>query len=134
MRKRGKSQKGEGYVDVAVTVLIVSFILIFLVNIVSLIVAHQNTKVLANQIADFAALNGTTDVEDYIETQKERYGFDFICDFSGSQWIDGTENVQLGNSIVCTVIRDIGFLGFGKKFHQVTISASSSTLSQVYWK
>lgn len=134
MVERVRSRRAEGYVDVAVTVLIVAFVLIVMVNLVSLIVTHQNMKVLADQIAEYAAVNGSTDVEDYIEEQKKRYGFDFTCDFSGSQWIDGSENVQLGSSIVCTVNRDIGFLGFGKVFHSLSISASSSALSQVYWK
>lgn len=129
-----RSRRAEGYVDAAVTVLIVSFVLIVMVNLVSLVVAHQNMKTLADQITEYAAINGTTDIEAYIEEQKERYGFDFTCDFSGSQWIDGTENVQLGSSIVCTVNRDVGFLGFGKVFHGLSISASSSMLSQVYWK
>ena len=39
-----KQKHAESYVDVAVTVMIVAFVLIFAVNLVSLVALHQNVK------------------------------------------------------------------------------------------
>ena len=48
MRKLLKRKNGEGYVDVAVTILIVSFVLLFAVNTVSLVALNQNVKTAAD--------------------------------------------------------------------------------------
>lgn len=53
MRKLIMNKKGEGYVDVAVTILIVSFVLIFSVNMVSLVALNQNIKTAADRIAEY---------------------------------------------------------------------------------
>ena len=44
------SKSGEGYVDVAVTVMIVAFVLVFAVNVVSLVALNQNLKTVSDQI------------------------------------------------------------------------------------
>ena len=60
--KRLFNKKGETYIDVAITVMIVAFVLVFAVNMVSLVALNQNMKTMADQIIDYATLNGTTDV------------------------------------------------------------------------
>ena len=48
--KRLFNKKGETYIDVAITVMIVAFVLIFSVNMVSLVALNQNMKTMADQI------------------------------------------------------------------------------------
>ena len=60
-----KSRFGEGYVDVAVTILIVAFVLVFAVNVVSLVALNQNIKTAADQLTDYAAMKGTVSVDEY---------------------------------------------------------------------
>ena len=60
MIKRLRNNKAETYIDVAITVMIVAFVLIFSVNMVSLVALNQNMKTMADQIIDYAAQNGTT--------------------------------------------------------------------------
>lgn len=133
MTKRLCNNRGETYIDVAITVMIVAFVLVFSVNMVSLVVLNQNVKTMADQIVDYATVNGTTDVGDYIIDLKNKTGIDFSYSFSGTTYFSG-QKVQLGDIIECRLTYRISILGFGEKIFPITINASSSGISQVYWK
>ena len=79
-----KSRFGEGYVDVAVTILIVAFVLVFAVNVVSLVALNQNIKTAADQLTDYAAMKGTVAVDGYATELKKQTGIDFGYSFDGS--------------------------------------------------
>ena len=85
--KRLFNNKGETYIDVAITVMIVAFVLVFSVNMVSLVALNQNVKTMADQIADYATVKGTTDVGDYINSLRSQSGIDFSCSFSGTAFV-----------------------------------------------
>lgn len=127
------NKKGETYIDVAITVMIVAFVLIFSVNMVSLVALNQNMKTMADQIADYATVQGTTDIGSYINDLREKSGIDFTYSFSGTDYHSG-QKVQLGDVIVCRLTYRVSILGFGEKVFPVTIRASASGISQVYWK
>lgn len=134
MRNMLKNGKGETYIDVAITVMIVAFVLVFAVNVVSLVALNQNVKTAADQLTDYAAMNGTVSVDEYAENLKEKFGVDFTYSFAGSKTMDAAGRVQLGEEIVCTLTYNLSILGFDEFVQPVTIRASSSGLSQVYWK
>lgn len=125
---------GEGYVDVAVTILIVASVLVFAVNVVSLVALNQNIKTAADQLTDYAAMKGTVSVDEYARELKEKIGVDFSYSFDGSETLDSTGKVQLGDRIVCTLTYHLRIIGFGEVSHPISVKASSSGLSQVYWK
>ena len=50
MMKKIFNKKGETYIDVAITVMIVAFVLVYSVNMVSLVALNQNMKTTADQI------------------------------------------------------------------------------------
>ncbi len=129
-----KNRRGEGYIDVAITVMIIAFLLIFLLSIVSLVATSQRMKSVADQIAEYAAVNGRTDIDSFVEEQQDKLGMDFTCSFAGSETWNGTRKVQLGDKICCAVSFDVRFVGFGTSFHVMTITADAMTLSRVYWK
>lgn len=133
MMKKLVNKKGETYIDVAVTVMIVAFVLVFSVNMVSLVALNQNMKTMSDQIIDYATINGTTDIEDYVNTLREKNGINFTCSFSGTDYLSGTK-VQLGDIIECHLSYEVSILGFGEAQFPITITASSSGISQVYWK
>ena len=87
--KRLFNKKGETYIDVAITVMIVAFVLVFSVNMVSLVALNQNMKTMADQIADYATVQGTTDVGDYINDLRDKTGIDFTYSFSGTDYHSG---------------------------------------------
>lgn len=133
MIKRLCNKKGETYIDVAITVMIVAFVLVFSVNMVSLVALNQNMKTAADQIIDYATFKGTTDVDEYINGLKEKTGIDFSYSFSGTAYLSG-QKVQLGDIIECRINYRANILGFGDDIFPITINASSSGISQVYWK
>lgn len=134
IRKALKSKKGEGYVDVAITVMIIAFVLVFAVNMVSLVALNQNIKTVSDQLVDYASLHGTTDIAEYATELKEKTGLDFSYTFYGSELHGSTKNVQLGDKVECSVAYNVSIAGFGEAIHFITIRASSSGISQVYWK
>ena len=101
--------------------------------ITSLVALNQNMKTMADQIIDYAAQNGTTDIDDYIGSLKEKNGIDFSYSFSGTDYHSG-EKVQLGDVIECRLTCRTSVLGFGEFVFPVTVQASASGISQVYWK
>lgn len=127
------NRKGETYVDVAVLIMIVAFVLIFSVNMISVVVLAQNLKTMADQIADYATAQGTTDVDSYVSDLKEKSDIDFACSFSGTQYLSG-QKVQLGDEIEVRLTHRVSILGFGNSIFPVTIRAASGGISQVYWK
>ena len=134
MRKLLRKKNGEGYIDVAVTIMLVAFVLVFAVNMVSLVALNQNMKTVVDQLVEYAAQQGTTNIFSYAQDLREKTGIDFSYSFSDSVLFDSSGKVQLGDKIVCTVTYHIGFLGFGNGEHAVTIRASASGISRVYWK
>ena len=128
------NKSGEGYVDVAVTVMIVAFVLVFAVNVVSLVALNQNLKTVSDQITDYATLNGTVAVDSYAAELKKQTGIDFGYSFDGSQLYDANGKVQLGDRIICTVTYQLRMSGFGDFVLPISLKASSSGLTQVYWK
>lgn len=132
--RRFANKRAEGYIDVAVTIMIFAFALIFIVNIVSLVALNQNMKTAADQIAEYASMNGTTNIDEYVNEQREKIVVQFTCTFDGSESFDGSGRVQLGDKIRCTLTYRLSFMGFGDAIHLATISASGSGISEVYWK
>lgn len=129
-----KRKNGEGYVDVAVTVMIVAFVLLFAVNMVSLVALNQNMKTAADQLVEYASQKGTTAIGGYADELKEKLGAEFDYSFDESELMDESGKVQLGDKIVCRVSYDITMIGFGDSIHPVSINAAASGISRVYWK
>ena len=134
MMKLLKNKKGEGYIDVAITIMIVAFVLVFVVNVVSLVALNQNLKTVSDQLVEYASQHGTTAIDAYAESLAEKTGIDFTYSFDGSTLYDASGKVQLGDTIPCTVTHNISFLGFGESVHAISIHASASGISRVYWK
>ena len=124
---------GETYIDVAIMVMIVAFVLVFSVNIVSLVALNQNMKTMADQIVDYATVQGTTDVGDFVNDLRDKTGIDFSYSFSGTDYHSG-QQVQLGDVIEVRLTYRVSILGFGEAVFPVTINASASGISQVYWR
>ena len=128
------NKNGEGYIDVAVTIMVFTFALVFVVNIVSLVSLNQNMKTAVDQIAEYASMNGTTNIDAYVDEQREKIGVPFSCNFDGSESFDGSGRVQLGDRIQCILTYELRFMGFGAAIHLTTITSSANGISEVYWK
>ena len=129
-----KQKRGEGYIDVAVTIMLVAFVLVFSVNMVSLVALNQNMKIVADQLVEYASQKGTVAISDYAEDLRGKTGIDFDYSFADSVLYDGAGRVQLGDAIVCHVEYQVEMIGFGNAVHGIRVGASASGISRVYWK
>ena len=92
MMKLIKNKKGEGYIDVAITIMIVSFVIVFIINIVSLVALNQNLKTIADHIVEYSSQQGTTAIDDYVEELSDK--IDFFIKF----YIIIATKIRFGNS------------------------------------
>lgn len=73
--------------------MIVAFVLVFAVNVVSLVALNQNLKTVSDQLTDYATLNGTVAVDSYAAELKKQTGIEFGYSFDGSQLYDANGKV-----------------------------------------
>ena len=60
MLKNLKNKKAEGYIDVAVAVLVIAFALMFIVSIWSMMTLKQDLKYMCGEILEVNTKNGYT--------------------------------------------------------------------------
>ena len=57
------NNRGEGYVEVAISILLIAFVLVFAVSLASFVALNQNLKTLAVGITDYAGAEGSIALE-----------------------------------------------------------------------
>ena len=61
--KELRTKRAEGYVDVAVAVLVVSFLLVLLVSVFGLVSKKQDLRYMASELIDAATVSGSVGQE-----------------------------------------------------------------------
>lgn len=130
------NKKGEGYVDVAVAVLVISFLLILLVSVFGVIHQKQTLNQMAEQIAEIASINGCVDDEvmERYEQLCEQTGLTPTVTFDATYFDEDTGKVQLGDIISCTLTMETSLIGFGGELFPIDMTVTASGVSQVYWR
>lgn len=131
-----KSKRGEGYVDVAVAVLVISFLLILLVSVFGLMHQKQTLNQMVEQLAETAAINGCVDDEvmERYEQLCEQTGLTPTVTFEAIYFDEDTGKVQLGEIISCTLTMETSLIGFGGELFPIDMTVTASGVSQVYWR
>ena len=131
-----KSKRGEGYVDVAVAVLVISFLLILLVSVFGLMHQKQTLNQMAEQLAETAAINGCVDDEvmERYEQLCEQTGLTPTVTFEAIYFDEDTGKVQLGEIISCTLTMENSLIGFSGELFPINMTVIASGVSQVYWR
>ena len=134
--KRICNKKGEGYVDVAVAVLVISFLLILLVSVFGIIHQKQTLNQMAEQIVEVAAINGCVDGEsmERFEVLCEQMGVSPDISFNAEYYDEDSGKVQLGDSISCTLTMNTSLIGFGGELFPIELTVTANGVSQVYWR
>jgi len=132
-----KSKRGEGYIDTVVSVMIIMMLIVLSINVFSFLTAKQDMDYFAREMVEAAAVNGNTySTNNYIRYYE-------LCDevgfYPGYYWtadyISGYYGrVQYGDTIRITVQYTRYLEGFGIFRIPITMTATYSALSQVYWK
>ena len=130
------NKKGEGYVDVAVAVLVISFLLILLVSVFGVIHQKQTLNQMCEQIVEIASINGCVDndVMERYEQLCEQMGLTPTMTFEATYFDEDTGKVQLGDVISCTLTMETSLIGFGGELFPIDMTVNASGVSQVYWR
>ena len=134
--KRICNKKGEGYVDVAVAILVISFLLILLVSVFGIIHQKQTLNQMAEQIVEVAAINGCVNGEamERFEILCEQMGVLPDISFNAEYYDEDSGKVQLGDSISCTLTMNTSLIGFGGELFPIELTVTANGISQVYWR
>jgi len=131
-----KNKRGEGYIDIVVSVLVSMMVLVISLNVFSFLTVKQDIDYFAKEMLDTATSNGSVQ----IDTTKR---YDELCLDTGLSpdisWdadyynlSDGT--VQLSDTITVTVTYKTYLKGFGAIKIPITLTARQSGISRKYWK
>lgn len=131
MLKLLRSQRGEGYIDVAVLVLCVMLVIAVAVSVIPVFITKNKLDTYASELCREAEIAGCVGTETTLRAQvlAEQTGL------SPSIVWSKTGKIQLNEefTLTLTIQADIGlFGGFGS--FPVTLKAQASGKSEVYWK
>ncbi len=131
MLKILKSQRGEGYIDVAVLILCAMLVIALAVRVLPVFIAKQQLDTFATELMREAEIAGRIGNE---TSQRERILREKTGLNPSISW-SKTGRIQLGEEITVTLTyqTNIGlFGGFGS--FPITLRADAAGRSEVYWK
>ena len=136
MLKTLKNKKAEGYIDGAVAVLVIAFVLILMISIWSMITLKQDMTYMARELVEAATVSGRIgpEVEARFAELCAESGFTPTVSFSATYFDPITGKVQLGEVISVTLTTEMILPGFGGFELPFDVSVTQSGLSRVYWK
>ena len=131
-----KSKRGEGYIDVAVSVLVSLMLLVLTLNIFTFLTIKQDMDYFAKEMIFSATAFGKTTGEvatRYSELTVET-GLPPTVTWQAAYFNASDKTVQYGDTITVTLTYQTYVKGFGVLKVPVTLIAKHSGLSQKYWK
>ncbi len=136
MIKALKNKKAEGYIDVAVAVLVIVFVLITVISIWSMVTLKQDMAYMCNELLEIATVTGKIgpEVEARFAELCAEVGFTPTVIFSANYFDSASGKVQLGNVITCSLTTEMKFFGFGGAELPFDVTVTKSGLSRIYWK
>lgn len=125
-----KDQRGEGYIDVVVILLVALLVIALGMKVFPVFIAKNELNTFADELARVAEIEGRIGSATNIKANELRAttGLDPSINWST------TGRVQLNEEFTVTVTQvvDIGFFEFGS--FPITLTSKSTGRSEVYWK
>ncbi len=136
MRKVLCNKRGEGYIDIAVAVLVIVFLLIFSVSIFSKIAVKQDIDYMCRELVETATTTGRIgpEFDARYEELCDEIGFRPTLSYSATYFSASAKKVQLGDVITVKLTYHTSLFGFGGTVFPFDVSVMESGLSRVYWK
>lgn len=131
-----KNKRAEGYIDVAVAVLVIAFVLVLIISVWSMINLKQDMRYMCEELLETATVSGKVgdEVDKRFEELCAELGFEPTVNFNAVYYDSHTGKVQLGDVITCTLTHEVVLPGFGGFKLPFEVSVTLSGLSRVYWK
>lgn len=125
-----RDQRGEGYVDVVVILLVTLLVIALGMKVFPVFVAKNELNTFANELARVAEIEGRIGSATNIKENE----LEALMGFSPNVSWSTSGRVQLNDEFTVTVTQevDIGFFEFGS--FPITLTAKASGRSEVYWK
>ena len=136
MIKALKNRKAEGYIDVAIAVLVIVFLLVLALSVFKLVTLKQDMKYMCEELVKTATLNGKVgdEVDERFEELCAETGVRPRLTITATYFNATTKPVQLGDTITVKLTYETSLAGFGDFELPFEVSVSSSGLSRIYWK
>lgn len=136
MIKALKNRKAEGYIDVAIAVLVIVFLLVLALSVFKLVTLKQDMKYMCEELVKTATLNGKVgeEVDERFEELCAETGVRPRLTITATYFNASTKTVQLGDTITVKLTYETSLVGFGDFELPFEVSVSSSGLSRIYWK
>ena len=129
--KRIKSTRGEGYIDVAVGIIVVMVLLVAVIRITPVFLTKMTLNNYANELCREAEIAGRIGVEtsDRLQRLNESHP-----DLNPTVTWSDSGQIQLGDKFSVTVSVQYDFSFFVFSSTPVTLSATAEGTSEVFWK
>lgn len=131
-----KNKRGDGYIDVVISVLVSMMMIVLILNVFSFMTVKQDMDYFAKEMINCAAANGTTAGRvntRYYELVAE-IGIAPTVVWNTTYFNASQRTVQLGDTITVTLTLNSRVRGLGVISIPVTLTAKNSGISQKYWK
>ncbi|HCA28496.1 MAG TPA: hypothetical protein DEP23_02385 [Ruminococcaceae bacterium] len=131
-----KNKRGDGYIDVVISVLVAMMLIVLILNVFSFMTLKQDMDYFAKEMIHCAASNGTTSGRvntRYYELLTET-GIAPSVSWNTTYFNSSQKTVQLGDTIQLTLTLQSEVRGLGIISVPVTLTAKHSGISQKYWK
>ncbi|MDD4492740.1 MAG: DUF4320 family protein [Eubacteriales bacterium] len=128
-------QRGDGYIDVVVAILVTTILLIFALNIFNLFTMKQEMDYFAKEMVEVACAEGQTDgTEVYNRLLEIDDELGYYIGYSWDTDYYQYSRVQLGDTIKITARYTTYVKGFGIFKIPLTLTVMHSGVSEHYWK
>lgn len=136
LKRLCKCKRGEGYIDVVISVLVAMMLIVLILNVFSFITLKQDMDYFAKEMITCASANGTTTgrVNTRYDELVEETGIAPGVSWNTVYFNASQRTVQLGDTIQVTLTLRSYVRGLGVISVPVTLTAKHSEISQKYWK
>ena len=131
-----KNKRGDGYIDVVISVLVIMMMIVLALNVFSFLTLKQDMDYFAKEMINCAAANGTTTgrVNTRYNELVTETGISPTVTWNTTYFNSSQQTVQLGDTIQVTLTVSSRVQGLGVFSIPVTLTAKHSGISQKYHK
>ena len=135
MKEILKSKRGEGSIDVAVSIVVIMMLVALVLNVFSFLTLKQDMDYFARELVKTAEICGDTDAGAVWNRYEElAYEVGFYPDIEWDAYYYDDCRIQYGDSFRLIISYEAELLGMGVIHIPLTLIASSSGISRQYWK
>lgn len=136
LKKMLSSNKGEGYIDICISVVVFVMILVIAINLFSFITLKVEMSQIADDLIKAATYAGEfgEDFENADLYNKDEFFYYDIETGADEYYNSALKRVQLGARMWVTISKETYIKGLGIFQIPITVSVTRSGLSERYWK